>query len=84
MKIDIKEIKDVQLFSLGSIFFENEENNKKNYKKSFDFLKETKEIDGLELFKLDLHTISKSGKFLVNINNKMEIFQNRCTKKRNI
>ena len=65
--------KDVQLFCLGSIFFKNEENEKNEYIKSYDYLKESKEIDGLELFELDLKAISKTGELCIN-KNKMEIF----------
>ena len=65
----------VQFFSLGSIVFKNEEKEESmeiNYKNSYDFLKESKEIDGLELFELDINSIS-TGELCIN-KNKMEIF----------
>ena len=78
MKIKLSK---VQFFSLGSIVFKNEEKEEKkekeesleiNYKNSYDFLRESKEIDGLELFELDINSIS-TGELCIN-KNKMEIF----------
>ena len=81
MKIPIK---SVQLFCLGSIYFQKEEKERSNinYKESYDFLKKSEEITGLELFELDMKSISESGKLYLN-KNKMEIFFKVDIKKMN-
>ena len=87
MKINIK---NVDLFCLGSIFFHKDDKKEKNQKEEseneseyfYDYLKENKTIEAIELVSLDINAQSKSSGLYIN-KNKFEIFVKLTSQKLN-
>ena len=76
MKVNIK---NVELFCLGSIFFQKDDKQEKNQKEEneneyfSDYFKENSTIETIELVSLDINAESKSSGLCIN-KNKFEIF----------